>query len=69
MFYNLLQSWHDWLESFGGYSLLQVLYQIEFRAFFAVILSFAIVLLLVNEPFDGFFARNSVIHPSSTTPT
>lgn len=46
MFYNLLQSWHDWLESFGGYSLLQVLYQIEFRAFFAVILSFAIVLLL-----------------------
>ncbi len=44
MFYNLLQSGHDWLESFGGYSLLQVLYQIEFRAFFAVILSFAIVL-------------------------
>ena len=46
MLYNLLQSWHDWLESFGGYSLLQVLYQIEFRAFFAVILSFGIVLLL-----------------------
>ncbi|MEE2906540.1 MAG: phospho-N-acetylmuramoyl-pentapeptide-transferase [Planctomycetota bacterium] len=46
MFYNLLQSGHDWLESFGGYSLLQVLYQIEFRAFFAVILSFAIVLLM-----------------------
>ncbi len=46
MIYNLLQSWHDWLESFGGYSLLQVLYQIEFRAFFAVILSFSIVLLL-----------------------
>ncbi|MDG2424574.1 MAG: phospho-N-acetylmuramoyl-pentapeptide-transferase [Phycisphaerales bacterium] len=45
MFYNLLQSGHDWLESFGGYSLLQVLYQIEFRAFFAVILSFAIVLI------------------------
>ncbi|MBG80250.1 MAG: phospho-N-acetylmuramoyl-pentapeptide-transferase [Phycisphaerae bacterium] len=45
MLYNLLQSWHDWLESFGGYSLLQVLYQIEFRAFFAVIMSFTIVLL------------------------
>ena len=49
MLYNLLQSWHDWLESFGGYSLLQVLYQIEFRAFFAMMLAFGIVLLL-GEP-------------------
>jgi len=44
MLYNLLQSYDDWLAEHGSYSLLQVLYQLEFRAFFALVLSFAIVL-------------------------
>ena len=45
MLYNLLQSADDWLDERGLYSLLQVLYQIEFRAFGAVLLGFALVLL------------------------
>ena len=45
MLYNLLQYGDQWLEQWGGYSLLQVLYQIEFRVFAAAILSFAIVLV------------------------
>ncbi len=46
MLYNLLQSRDAWLDEKGLYSLLQVLYQIEFRAFAAVLLSFGLVLLL-----------------------
>ena len=34
----------EWLAEHGSYSLLQVLYQLEFRAFFSVVLSFLIVL-------------------------
>ncbi len=45
MLYNLLQSAGKWLDEIGLYSLLQVLYQLEFRAFAAVLLSFAIVLV------------------------
>ena len=45
MLYNLLQLSDDWLDRIGLYSLLQVMYQLEFRAFAAVVLSFAIVLL------------------------
>ncbi len=45
MLYNLLQLSDDWLDRIGLYSLLQVLYQLEFRAFAAVVLSFALVLL------------------------
>ena len=45
MLYNLLQLTDDWLDKMGLYSLLQVLYQLEFRAFTAVVLSFLIVLL------------------------
>ena len=37
MLYNLLQSYDDWLAEHGSYSLLQVLYQLEFRAFFALV--------------------------------
>src|SRR5512145_2658328 len=44
MLYNLLQSAGQLLDEIGLYSLLQVLYQLEFRAFAAVLLSFAIVL-------------------------
>jgi phospho-N-acetylmuramoyl-pentapeptide-transferase len=45
MLYNLLQLSGDWLEEIGLFRFLQVLYQIEFRAFFAVVCSFAIVLM------------------------
>ncbi len=45
MLYNLLQAADDWLDEAGLYSLLQVLYQIEFRAFAAVLLGFVLVLL------------------------
>ncbi len=45
MLYNLLQLSDDWLDEIGLYSLLQVFYQLEFRAFAAVLLSFGLVLL------------------------
>lgn len=45
MLYNLLQLGGDWLEEIGLFRFLQVLYQIEFRAFFAVVCSFVIVLV------------------------
>ena len=45
MLYNLLQLADDWLDEVGLYSLLQVLYQLEFRAIAAVLLSFGLVLL------------------------
>ena len=46
MLYNLLQATDDWLDRIGLHTVLQVLYQLEFRAFFAVVFSFAVVLLL-----------------------
>lgn len=48
MLYNLLQYGDQWLEQWGGYSLLQVLYQIEFRVFAAAILSFGFVLVFAR---------------------
>ncbi len=45
MLYNLLQSTDGTLDELGLYSLLQVLYQLEFRAFAAVLLGFALVLV------------------------
>ncbi|MHC5025026.1 MAG: phospho-N-acetylmuramoyl-pentapeptide-transferase [Planctomycetota bacterium] len=45
MLYNLLQLMDGWLDEAGLYSLLQVLYQLEFRAFSAVVVSFALVVL------------------------
>ncbi|MCH7572608.1 MAG: phospho-N-acetylmuramoyl-pentapeptide-transferase [Planctomycetes bacterium] len=45
MLYNLLQYTDEWLDSIGLFSVLQVLYQLEFRAFFAVLFSFLIVLV------------------------
>jgi phospho-N-acetylmuramoyl-pentapeptide-transferase len=49
MFYNLLKNNPEvqrWLEEHGLYSVVQVLHQLEFRAFAAVVLSFLLVLLL-----------------------
>ncbi|HJN71604.1 MAG: phospho-N-acetylmuramoyl-pentapeptide-transferase [Phycisphaerae bacterium] len=45
MLYNLLQMTDQWLDSAGLYSVLQVLYQREFRAFSAVVLAFFIVMV------------------------
>ena len=45
MLYNLLQSADKWLDEIGLFSLVRVLYQLEFRAFFAVVFSFVLVLL------------------------
>ncbi|UCD75706.1 MAG: hypothetical protein JSV91_02090, partial [Phycisphaerales bacterium] len=45
MLYNLLTETGDWLDQIGLYPLLQVLHQLEFRAFASVILSFALVLM------------------------
>jgi phospho-N-acetylmuramoyl-pentapeptide-transferase len=44
MLYNLLKATDTWLDEIGLYKLVQVLYQLEFRAFFAAVLSFALVL-------------------------
>ncbi len=43
MFYNLLERYHGVLDEMGLYSLLQVLYQLEFRSFAAVVVSFLFV--------------------------
>jgi phospho-N-acetylmuramoyl-pentapeptide-transferase len=45
MLYNLLQLCDDWLDRVGLFRFTQVMYQLEFRAFFAVVLSFLVVLL------------------------
>ena len=45
MLYNLLQMVDDRLDQMGLYRLVQVLYQLEFRAFFSVVFSFVLVLL------------------------
>jgi phospho-N-acetylmuramoyl-pentapeptide-transferase len=45
MLYNLLQLTDEWLDELGLIRLVQVLYQLEFRAFFAVVVSFALVLI------------------------
>ena len=48
MLYNLLQVFDEWFAEHGSYSLLQVLYQLEFRAFFALVMSF--IMVLVSGP-------------------
>ncbi len=45
MLYNLLQLTNQWLDEIGLFPLVRVLYELEFRAFFAVIFSFLLVLL------------------------
>ncbi len=59
MLYNLLQSRDGWLDDKGLYSLLQVLYQIEFRAFAAVLLSFGLVLLF-GRPTIRWLVRQKI---------
>lgn len=49
MLYTLVISWQNWLEERGLYPLVMVFNQLEFRAFLAVVMSFAIVLLLGNR--------------------
>jgi phospho-N-acetylmuramoyl-pentapeptide-transferase len=44
MLYNLTEWLQNWLDAVGLYPLVQVMYQLEFRAFFAVLLSFGFVL-------------------------
>ena len=44
MLYNLIEKYSGWLEEVGPYSLLQVVFQIEFRAFTSLLLSFFLVL-------------------------
>jgi phospho-N-acetylmuramoyl-pentapeptide-transferase len=46
MLYHLLQSSDAWLDELGVYSLMKVLYQIEFRAFAAAICAWLFVLFL-----------------------
>lgn len=45
MLYNIVQNYGDWLDQIGLFPLVRVLYQLEFRAFFSVVLSFVFVLL------------------------
>jgi phospho-N-acetylmuramoyl-pentapeptide-transferase len=59
MLYNLLQATDDRLDEMGLYSLLQVFYQLEFRAFAAVLLSFALVLLL-GKPTIRWLIRQKI---------
>jgi phospho-N-acetylmuramoyl-pentapeptide-transferase len=45
MLFNLVELFQNWLDERGLYAVVQVMYQLEFRAFLAVILAFAIVRL------------------------
>ncbi len=45
MLYNLLESTAGWLDEIGLFRIFQVLYQLEFRAFIAVVFSFGLVVL------------------------
>lgn len=47
MLYTLVEHLQNWLDSVGLYPVVQVMFQLEFRAFFAVLLSFAVVLALM----------------------
>ena len=49
MLYNLLQQTQKWLDEHGLYQIVMVLNQLEFRAFFAVVISFVIVLMFGNR--------------------
>ncbi len=49
MLYNLIEKYSGWLEEVGPYTLLQVVFQIEFRAFTSLLLSFFLVLFCGNQ--------------------
>lgn len=56
MIYNLTEYLQNWLDSVGLYPLVQVMYQLEFRAFFAVLMSFGIM-LVAGPRFIGALRR------------
>ena len=45
MLFNLVELAQNWLDERGLYAVVQVMYQLEFRAFLAVLMAFAIVRL------------------------
>ena len=47
MLYSLVEHLQNWLDAVGLYPVVQVMFQLEFRAFFAVLLAFAAVLVLM----------------------
>ena len=49
MLYALVENLQNWLDSVGLYPVVQVMFQLEFRAFFAVLLSFGMVLVLMPK--------------------
>src|SRR5438045_1316796 len=57
MLYNFLQFSGKWLDDVGLYRILKVLYQLEFRAFFAVVFSFAMVLMFGNRTIRWLFKQ------------
>ncbi len=59
MLYILVQLYSKWLDEHGLFSVAKVLYQIEFRAFFAVVLSFSIVLLF-GDRVIAWLARQKI---------
>ena len=59
MLYNLLQYCDQWLGEWAGYSILQVLYQIEFRVFTAAIAAFTFVLVF-GKPCIRWLIRRKI---------
>lgn len=59
MLYNLPQYGDQWLGQWGGYSLLRVLYQIEFRVFAAAITAFFFVLVF-GKPCIRWLIRKKI---------
>ncbi len=59
MLYNLLQYCDQWLGEWAGYSILQVLYQIEFRVFTAAIAAFVFVLVF-GKPCIRWLIRRKI---------
>ncbi|MFK7961081.1 MAG: phospho-N-acetylmuramoyl-pentapeptide-transferase [Phycisphaerales bacterium] len=63
MLYDLLQLLAPWLESKLPYKVLQVLYQLEFRAFAAAVLSFGLVMLLGRRTIRWLLSQKVQDHP------
>ena len=59
MLFNLVEYLQNWLDERGLYPIVQVMYQLEFRAFLAVLLSFVLV-RLSGPPLIGWLRRRKV---------
>jgi len=59
MLFNLVELAQNWLDERGLYPVVQVMYQLEFRAFLAVILSFVLV-RLAGPPVIGWLRQRKV---------